>query len=137
MLPAWPCLFISRQQGHRVSRIAFGVRKPYASAFSADEPAEFAVSEIGQVVATCFCYTGVPFQGSRDVAQPGSAPEWGSGGREFKSRRPDQLNPLQSADYESRILVLTRLSPGMCAPCAQRESARLRRTGDARRWGLR
>jgi DNA-binding transcriptional MerR regulator len=27
----------------------------------------------------------------RDVAQPGSAPEWGSGGREFKSRRPDHL----------------------------------------------
>ncbi len=25
----------------------------------------------------------------RDVAQPGSAPEWGSGGRGFKSRRPD------------------------------------------------
>ena len=26
----------------------------------------------------------------RDVAQPGSAPEWGSGGRGFKSRRPDK-----------------------------------------------
>ncbi len=25
----------------------------------------------------------------RDVAQPGSAPEWGSGGRGFESRRPD------------------------------------------------
>ena len=25
----------------------------------------------------------------RDVAQPGSAPEWGSGGRGFKSHRPD------------------------------------------------
>ena len=25
------------------------------------------------------------------MAQPGSAPEWGSGGREFESRRPDQL----------------------------------------------
>ncbi len=25
----------------------------------------------------------------RGVAQPGSAPEWGSGGREFESRRPD------------------------------------------------
>ena len=25
----------------------------------------------------------------RDVAQSGSAPEWGSGGRGFKSRRPD------------------------------------------------
>ena len=28
----------------------------------------------------------------RDVAQPGSAPEWGSGGRGFKSRRPDLIN---------------------------------------------
>ncbi len=27
----------------------------------------------------------------RDVAQPGSAPEWGSEGREFKSHRPDHL----------------------------------------------
>src|SRR5437867_4497349 len=27
----------------------------------------------------------------RDVAQSGSAPEWGSGGRGFKSRRPDWL----------------------------------------------
>ena len=27
----------------------------------------------------------------RDVAQSGSAPEWGSGGRGFKSRRPDCL----------------------------------------------
>ena len=25
----------------------------------------------------------------RGVAQPGSAPEWGSGGRRFKSSRPD------------------------------------------------
>jgi hypothetical protein len=28
----------------------------------------------------------------RDVAQPGSAPEWGSGGRGFKSRRPDLVS---------------------------------------------
>src|SRR5881628_2848517 len=26
----------------------------------------------------------------RGVAQPGSVPAWGAGGREFKSRRPDQ-----------------------------------------------
>ena len=33
----------------------------------------------------------------RDVAQSGSAPEWGSGGRGFKSRRPDVLEvvPLE------------------------------------------
>jgi hypothetical protein len=28
-------------------------------------------------------------QGKRGVAQPGSAPEWGSGGRRFKSSLPD------------------------------------------------
>ena len=32
---------------------------------------------------------------TRGVAQPGSAPEWGSGGRRFKSSRPDQY--LRSA----------------------------------------
>ena len=32
---------------------------------------------------------------SRDVAQSGSAPEWGSGGPEFKSPRPDhKINDL-------------------------------------------
>ena len=29
----------------------------------------------------------------RGVAQPGSAPDLGSGGREFESRRPDQKKP--------------------------------------------
>ena len=28
----------------------------------------------------------------RDVAQPGSAPHWGCGGRRFKSCRPDQIS---------------------------------------------
>ena len=28
---------------------------------------------------------------SRGVAQPGSVPEWGSGGRRFKSSRPDHF----------------------------------------------
>ena len=36
---------------------------------------------------------GVYLRGVRDVAQPGSAPALGAGGREFKSRRPDQ--PLE------------------------------------------
>ena len=31
--------------------------------------------------------------GPRDVAQPGSAPEWGSGGRRFESGRPDDHKP--------------------------------------------
>ena len=30
-----------------------------------------------------------PYRPSRDVAQSGSAPEWGSGGRRFESGRPD------------------------------------------------
>jgi hypothetical protein len=34
---------------------------------------------------------------SRGVAQSGSVPEWGSGGRWFKSSRPDQLIPKESA----------------------------------------
>src|SRR3989304_2803718 len=31
----------------------------------------------------------------RGVAQPGSAPPWGGGGRRFKSSRPDQLVSLR------------------------------------------
>ena len=31
----------------------------------------------------------------RGVAQPGSAPQWGCGGRRFKSSRPDQLHPTK------------------------------------------
>ena len=31
---------------------------------------------------------------SRGVAQPGSVPAWGAGGRRFKSSRPDQLLPM-------------------------------------------
>ena len=33
----------------------------------------------------------------RDVAQPGSAPDWGSGGRGFESRHPDQYSQAQTA----------------------------------------
>ena len=43
----------------------------------------------------------------RDVAQPGSAPEWGSGGREFESRRPDQKTKdlrRQPQPTESRLV---------------------------------
>src|SRR5215831_19007713 len=35
----------------------------------------------------------------RDVAQSGSAPEWGSGGRGFKSRRPDWLKSKPHIDF--------------------------------------
>jgi hypothetical protein len=32
---------------------------------------------------------------SRDVAQPGSALAWGARGREFESRRPDQIQSMR------------------------------------------
>ena len=35
---------------------------------------------------------GITMSDLRGVAQPGSAPAWGAGGREFKSRRPDHLS---------------------------------------------
>src|SRR5438128_1625944 len=34
---------------------------------------------------------------SRGVAQPGSAPEWGSGGRKFESCRPDHFSSYLGA----------------------------------------
>ena len=40
---------------------------------------------------------------SRGVAQPGSAPQWGCGGRRFKSSRPDQ--------YLSSSISSTQLHP--------------------------
>ena len=47
----------------------------------------------------------------RGVAQPGSAPDWGSGGRRFKSCRPDQFctpNPSCSVRSSTRDLVSER-----------------------------
>ena len=43
---------------------------------------------------------------SRDVAQPGSAPEWGSGGRRFKSAHPDQKSKLKQPLRKGLFLVL-------------------------------
>ena len=40
-----------------------------------------------------------PYRPSRDVAQSGSAPEWGSGGRRFESGRPDLLRPYVGCRY--------------------------------------
>ncbi len=37
----------------------------------------------------------------RGVAQPGSAPQWGCGGRRFKSSRPDQLLNSPISTYET------------------------------------
>jgi hypothetical protein len=34
----------------------------------------------------------------RGVAQPGSVPAWGAGGREFESHRPDQATPIDVGD---------------------------------------
>ena len=48
----------------------------------------------------------------RDVAQSGSAPEWGSGGREFESPRPDHwlqlvlAHPTENVGHETRLLGL-------------------------------
>ena len=44
----------------------------------------------GGVLPTTFLRLSA-IRGGRDVAQSGSAPEWGSGGRGFESRRPDSL----------------------------------------------
>lgn len=49
------------------------------------------------------------FPTRRHVAQPGSAPSWGVGGRRFKSSRADQINILDVSDTygsptETRIL---------------------------------
>jgi hypothetical protein len=44
----------------------------------------------------------------RDVAQPGSAPDWGSGGRGFESRHPDQFYSTENAtlaSVERRIFI--------------------------------
>ncbi len=56
---------------------------------------------------------------SRDVAQSGSAPEWGSGGRRFKSSRPDHFTFNSLYDNKShtvpnpvfRIMSKTGFSP--------------------------
>ena len=46
----------------------------------------------------------------RGVAQPGSAPDWGSGGRRFESCRPDHLLvPMRCVPYRSVSLRTTNL----------------------------
>ena len=49
----------------------------------------------------------------RDVAQLGSAPLWGSGGRGFKSRRSDfkqKQNPYSKAGFLKPAFLWTALS---------------------------
>ncbi len=55
----------------------------------------------------------------RDVAQLGSAPDWGSGGRGFESRRPDQLHTVSAEARRPRLPASTRRrSRGTGAPKA-------------------
>ncbi len=42
----------------------------------------------------------------RGVAQPGSAPEWGSGGREFESRRPDLVRDGPVGSYGRAVFLI-------------------------------
>ncbi len=46
------------------------------------------------------------------MAQPGSAPEWGSGGRRFESCRPDQFFLLHRIIFECMQPTLAFLHPG-------------------------
>ena len=47
----------------------------------------------------------------RGVAQSGSAPHWGCGGRRFKSCRPDQVT-----DRDSRVVVALGAPDKSCRP---------------------
>ena len=46
----------------------------------------------------------------RGVAQSGSVPEWGSGGRWFKSNRPDHYNQLRGKDLRDLASLLFMVS---------------------------
>ena len=72
---------------------------------------------------------GVYWRRVRDVAQPGSAPALGAGGREFKSRRPDQCPTCGSSSvgrasafqaegrgFETRLPLHCRLGPSLRGP---------------------
>src|ERR1041385_2233168 len=52
----------------------------------------------------------------RDVAQPGSAPEWGSGGRGFKSRRPDSNGEPNGSPFCVGTRILRRPLAALRAP---------------------
>jgi hypothetical protein len=70
--------------------VAWMTRSPKSGAFGNVGSLYSAPSPLGLVEGRCDGLDSLPVRVSgRDVAQPGSAPEWGSGGRGFKSRRPD------------------------------------------------
>src|SRR5207244_6855476 len=52
----------------------------------------------------------------RDVAQSGSAPEWGSGGRGFKSRRPDWSKQMRVSGLRWLAFFLLGSSPPFRPP---------------------
>ena len=53
----------------------------------------------------------LPFRG---VAQPGSAPAWGAGGRRFESCHPDQLKQRLRSQGRGPIHGLFILCPLLC-----------------------
>src|SRR3989344_1878715 len=60
----------------------------------------------------------------RGVAQPGSAPPWGGGGRRFKSSRPDQhqmltvIASLPPRVVSDKVILLTRMArPSIASLC--------------------
>ncbi len=70
------------------TREGAGFAAPQCAAFLPDALQPLGVWELGtagHALATGWGWV----EWQRDVAQSGSAPEWGSGGRGFKSRRPD------------------------------------------------
>lgn len=61
----------------------------------------------------------------RDVAQFGSAPDWGSGGRRFKSGRPDLIKVLSWEKNPVRDLCISRwnsLRPRLSPVLSQKKS---------------
>ena len=60
----------------------------------------------------------------RGVAQPGSAPAWGAGGREFKSLRPDQFfTGFRKARVSQGLGPFCFFFPVRASCCASRQAA--------------
>ena len=55
------------------------------------------------IAALVSLWTATTKQDRRGVAQPGSAPQWGCGGRRFKSSRPDQFKPVENILLRLRL----------------------------------
>ncbi len=72
----------------------------------------------GGVTLPPTCRIRVP--DSRGVAQPGSAPQWGCGGREFESRRPDQIWTMNFPGRFRRLSLLV-LAVALLLSCSEAE----------------